>query len=164
MSFDGMDPAAAAKFQMLVSRHPELVMTSGYRDPEHNARIGGAPNSWHTRGGGADFSIKGMTEAEQLAVARTAREIGLGGIGFEGDHLHFDTGPERMFGDDYTSGSVPEWAVAGMGGEYPVNPQMTQPLAQQQPLAQPQQQPRQFTAPKISNSINPEMFMRRNWS
>ena len=158
MSFDGMDPAAAAKFQMLVSRHPELVMTSGYRDPERNARIGGAPNSWHTKGGAADFSIKGMTPEEQLAVARTAREIGIGGIGFEGDHLHFDTGAERMFGDDYTSGSVPDWAIAGMAGtDYPINPPMTQPLAQPR-------QPVQIAAPAIQNSIDPASFMRRNWS
>ena len=33
----------------------DLRITSLYRSPEHNAAIGGAPNSYHTRGLAVDF-------------------------------------------------------------------------------------------------------------
>src|SRR5688572_9965216 len=38
----------------------KIVMNSGYRDPFHNADVGGADNSFHTRCMAADFYIPGV--------------------------------------------------------------------------------------------------------
>ena len=40
-----------------------LVIHDGYRDPSHNARVGGKPTSWHQAEGGemaADFNVHGV--------------------------------------------------------------------------------------------------------
>jgi uncharacterized protein YcbK (DUF882 family) len=35
-----------------------LTVNSGYRPPEYNAKIGGAPNSWHCKCAAVDFADK----------------------------------------------------------------------------------------------------------
>ena len=37
-----------------------ISITSGYRSPNHNARIGGAKHSFHVRGMAADIQVAGM--------------------------------------------------------------------------------------------------------
>lgn len=37
-----------------------VTINSGYRCPEHNAKIGGAPKSQHVTGSAADFTVKGV--------------------------------------------------------------------------------------------------------
>lgn len=37
-----------------------ISITSGYRSPNHNARIGGAKHSYHVRGMAADIQVAGM--------------------------------------------------------------------------------------------------------
>ncbi len=44
-----------------------VVITSGYRTPEHNRRIGGVQDSYHTRGMAADITIPGMAPAQVQA-------------------------------------------------------------------------------------------------
>ena len=41
-----------------------VIVTSGYRSPEHNAKIGGAKNSYHCKGMAVDFHVAGFTIAE----------------------------------------------------------------------------------------------------
>ena len=41
-----------------------LIISSGYRSPKVNAGIGGAPNSYHTKGLAVDFTVPGMTPAQ----------------------------------------------------------------------------------------------------
>jgi len=70
-----------------------LNLISAYRDPAHNRRIGGAVNSWHTKGRGADISTSyGLTvnQAKSLGVFT--------GIGYKpGTNLvkHLDTRTNR---------------------------------------------------------------------
>lgn len=43
-----------------------VIITSGYRTPAHNAKVGGAKYSYHMRGMAADIRVEGMT-AKELA-------------------------------------------------------------------------------------------------
>jgi uncharacterized protein YcbK (DUF882 family) len=64
---------------------PGLVVTSTYRTPAHNARVGGVPGSLHTRRRAADLA---GTYAEQHAAVRLARSLGAVESLNEGDHAH----------------------------------------------------------------------------
>jgi uncharacterized protein YcbK (DUF882 family) len=57
----------------------KIVMSSGYRDPFHNARVGGADNSFHTKCMAADFFIPGVDKRKLIAFAM--REPLVGGLG-----------------------------------------------------------------------------------
>ena len=48
-----------------------IEITSGYRNPEVNAAVGGVPNSAHALGHAADFHVADLSD---LAVARTIRD------------------------------------------------------------------------------------------
>jgi uncharacterized protein YcbK (DUF882 family) len=55
-----------------------ITINSGYRTPEHNTKIGGAPKSQHMLGKAADISVRGWTAKQITEMAET---IGFGGIG-----------------------------------------------------------------------------------
>lgn len=52
---NGLTPHTKAHAVHLLSAHPALVITSGYRTPEHNREVGGSPTSWHLKRRGVDF-------------------------------------------------------------------------------------------------------------
>ena len=61
-----------------------ITVTSGYRSPEHNKRIGGAKNSFHVKGMAADVKVKGHSPAEVIEAIKELIEKGdmsEGGIG-----------------------------------------------------------------------------------
>ena len=70
-----------------------IVITSGYRNPEHNRAVGGAlpsptsEGSQHLYGKGADIAVVGMT-GDQLATI--ARQVGFTGIGVASTWIHVD--------------------------------------------------------------------------
>lgn len=41
-----------------------LIINSGYRCATHNKKVGGSPNSQHTKGSAVDFIIKGVKTLE----------------------------------------------------------------------------------------------------
>lgn len=43
-----------------------IVITSGYRCPELNQKVGGVANSWHTQGNAADIHVTSLTEATRI--------------------------------------------------------------------------------------------------
>lgn len=43
-----------------------IIITSGYRCPELNKRVGGVANSWHTQGNAADIHISSLAEASKI--------------------------------------------------------------------------------------------------
>lgn len=45
-----------------------IIVTSGYRCPEHNKKIGGHPNSTHTRGIAADITCLDSKDLNQLYI------------------------------------------------------------------------------------------------
>lgn len=70
-----------------------IKITSGYRSPEHNAKVGGVKSSRHLTGEAADFKIAGMTPKEVAAVIEkliAAGKMEEGGIGIYSTWVHYD--------------------------------------------------------------------------
>ena len=57
-----------------------LVITSGYRTPSYNKKIGGAPQSRHLKGHAADIAIAGEDAFKLVGLAYT---LGFTGIGIQ---------------------------------------------------------------------------------
>ena len=69
-----------------------IYINSGYRCPEENQRVEGAPGSYHLLGMAVDIHVKDYSLSDLLLYAQ---EIGFKGIGFyeEKDFLHLDMRP-----------------------------------------------------------------------
>lgn len=73
-----------------------LVLSSGYRTPQHNARIeGAARNSMHLYGRAADLKMPGFLPS---AIATAASFCDAGGIGLYPTFVHVDVGILRTWG------------------------------------------------------------------
>lgn len=72
-----------------------IIIQSGYRTPDHNARLAkAAKKSQHVLGNAADIRIPGL---ETNALTRLAKAIGVGGVGFypRNGFVHVDVGRVR---------------------------------------------------------------------
>jgi len=67
-----------------------IIITSGYRCKAYNKHIGGAVNSPHLTGEGADLQVKDMTP---VALAELANRIHYIRIGIYPSHTHIDVRP-----------------------------------------------------------------------
>ena len=81
---------------------PGLFITSGYRTPEHNKAVGGAPKSYHLQGMAVDV-IYPRIKLDKLAQA--AKKVGFTGIIVHKGHVHLDIRPKEKA---YFSGFTPE--------------------------------------------------------
>lgn len=57
-----------------------LGITSGFRSPAYNAGVGGAKNSYHTKGLAADIDMAGMTPAQRQDLVTELTQRGVGGL------------------------------------------------------------------------------------
>lgn len=85
-----------------------MIITSGYRDPAHNARVGGAPRSRHMVGDAVDLNLAGFSNAERQRLMSLLLEEGFTSFGSYGRSptmLHADMRPHaaiwRHGGGDY---------------------------------------------------------------
>ena len=73
-------------------------INSGYRCEEHNAEVGGASGSHHTKGMAADIRVVGIAPRE---VAKYAESIGVKRIGLyegdEGEFVHIGSDKSKRF-------------------------------------------------------------------
>lgn len=77
------------KLQKLRTRFQKpIIITSGYRCPSYNKRIGGAPNSKHCLGIAADVSC--TNSKDRFTLLNLAFQIGFSGIGVDRTFLHLD--------------------------------------------------------------------------
>lgn len=83
-----------------------LLITSAYRSPSHNKRVGGAKNSYHMKGVAFDVRMENQDPQEFEAAAR---RVGFTGFGYypKSGFMHIDTGPARSWGKPW-----PETATA----------------------------------------------------
>jgi hypothetical protein len=109
-----VNEAALDKLQALRDRlGVPLLITSAYRSPEHNRKVGGAKKSLHMQG--VAFDIR-MENQDPHAFEVAAREVGFRGIGYYAKQgfMHIDTGPERTWGTPFprsATGLLPEVAA-----------------------------------------------------
>lgn len=107
-----VDDQALDKLQALRDRLGKpLILTSAYRSPEHNKRVGGAKNSRHMQGDAFDVM---MTNHDPYVFESAARAVGFSGFGFyrKSGFIHVDTGPERSWGKRWPMvASATDWPV-----------------------------------------------------
>lgn len=114
--FENMsDPAMQAWAALNSAYGKSLNVNSAYRDPSHNAKVGGAKNSQHTHGNAFDIDVRGMSEQDRQTLARLALDSGFRGLGVYENSMHFDVGPARAWGPTYSKDSAPDWALAMVG-------------------------------------------------
>jgi zinc D-Ala-D-Ala carboxypeptidase len=93
-----VNEAALDKLQALRDRlRKPLILTSAYRSPEHNRRVGGAKASKHLEGIAFDVRMDNHDPHEFEAAARAAGFTGFGYYPKSG-FMHIDTGPARTWG------------------------------------------------------------------
>ncbi len=73
-----------------VARIP-FVITSGYRTPAHNRKVGGKSNSAHLRGYAADISA--AQGFQKYAILQAALLLGIRRIGIGTNFVHVDMDP-----------------------------------------------------------------------
>jgi hypothetical protein len=76
----------------LVAGGVPIFVDSAYRCAAHNAEVGGAANSQHTRGTAADIRISGMSARQMYDAARLVTAFLHGGIGVAvyQNYIHVD--------------------------------------------------------------------------
>lgn len=171
----GVDPgiSAAISNKMRAIQNvfgKRLVITSGFRSPERNSKVGGAKNSAHMRGNAVDISTNGMSTDEKVKLIQVASAIGIGGIGvYTSGALHFDIEGRRAWGDDYHLTSLPQWAsgvIAGhLQGKYLGSLQNIQSIEQSVTSTTPTvQSPQNIPTPerKPSSKTNNTVVIQQN--
>ena len=73
-----------AKFQR------PMIITSGYRCPDHNRRVGGVPHSYHTQCKAADIACE--DGVVRMDLVRSALGCGVSRIGIYKTFIHLDIG------------------------------------------------------------------------
>jgi hypothetical protein len=68
-----------------------IIITSGYRSPAYNKKIGGATNSQHLYGKAADTKMMGINIKEYIAYL--IRYTNFNGFGIANSYVHCDTRP-----------------------------------------------------------------------
>ena len=93
-------------------------VTSTYRSPEHNRRVGGVPNSYHLRGRAIDIARRPGVSHSQIVAAYRNAGYSLAEALDEGDHTHiaFGTPKRRSIGAQaqmvaVKSGEKTEWRI-----------------------------------------------------
>ena len=94
------------------------TVTSTYRSPEHNRRVGGVANSYHIRGRAIDIARRPGVSHWQIAAAFRDAGYSLAESLDEGDHSHFAFGApkRRSIGPQpqmvaMKSGEKTEWRI-----------------------------------------------------
>lgn len=100
----------------------EMVVSGGWRSPENNANVGGAPNSNHLYGRALDINMDAFSAEEREQIEEKARQMGFGVLYHDagtGLHLHLsepdegftyipqagDNLPDRVNGDIFGIGA-----------------------------------------------------------
>lgn len=135
VDMEGISTGARGVFDALAKLNiPGLEVVSGYRDPQRNARVGGAKGSQHIHGNALDINIEKLSSEDKQKLIDAAISAGARGIGIYpgGRSLHLDVRENpAAWGANSASpysgvsdpNAYPEWARAGVarlfGNELP---------------------------------------------
>lgn len=67
-----------------------MSINSGWRSVAHNAKVGKAVRSAHTKGRAADISTRGWQPWQRKEFVRVARQYGMQGFGISKTFIHID--------------------------------------------------------------------------
>ncbi len=94
------DQASAA----IQSAFPGATITSGARTPQHNAEVGGVPDSQHLSGNAVDFVLPKGTTFQQVKDTIAAHGLPASELIDEGTHIHWAWGAKgQQAGQTYPS-------------------------------------------------------------
>jgi len=65
-----------------------FIITSGYRSPSHNKKVGGVKNSSHTKGYACDIRVDNSLQRHKILVALMS--VGFARIGIAVTYIHVD--------------------------------------------------------------------------
>jgi uncharacterized protein YcbK (DUF882 family) len=68
-------------------------ITSGYRTPKHNEKVGGVPSSSHTKGHAVD--IYAPTSRQKFIIINSLLQAGFNRIGIAKNFIHVDDDPSK---------------------------------------------------------------------
>ena len=71
-----------------------FIINSAYRSPEHNAKIGGSPNSSHLKGLAVD--IKATDSRTRFNVLNALISVGFTRIGIADTFIHVDLSADKV--------------------------------------------------------------------
>ena len=84
----GIDPKLLELLEHIRAHFDAPVkINSGYRSPEHNAKVGGAKGSYHVKGMAADIVVKGVPAIKVYNYLNTTH---YGGVGRYSRFTHVD--------------------------------------------------------------------------
>ena len=78
-----------------------MFMNSVYRDPVHNARVGGAPLSKHKEGKAGDVRTSSWDLKKKYRFKEMALKHGFTGFGGYNTFIHIDIGRPRKWGQTW---------------------------------------------------------------
>jgi uncharacterized protein YcbK (DUF882 family) len=76
-------------FTLATGKSTWTDINSAYRSLERNARVGGAPDSFHLRGAALDGRLEGVSLGVYAAMLNS---YAAGGVGLYSQHVHWDVG------------------------------------------------------------------------
>lgn len=133
VDFAGIKPSVRGLYDRLSKAGIDgLEVVSGYRDPQRNARVGGASGSRHIEGDALDFNIEKLSDAQRQKLIDEAVAGGARGIGIYpgGRSVHIDmretptawgANPDAPYSGVADPKAYPVWAQPGLqrlfGGE-----------------------------------------------
>ncbi len=80
-------------------RYGDVVVTSTWRSPWHNYRVGGASGSYHKTCQAVDFKVRGANMRDVYTYVKQQPAVGGHKLysARRGGHIHIDTGPRRSW-------------------------------------------------------------------
>ena len=77
-----------------------FIINSAYRSPEHNAKIGGRPNSSHLKGLAVDIACNKSTD--RFDLINCLLDVGFSRIGIASSFIHADIDTDKSIGVIWT--------------------------------------------------------------
>ena len=93
-NLDKMDKTFLLRLDEAIERAGiPFIINSAYRTPEHNAKIGGKPNSSHLKGLAVDISV--TNSRQRFVILESLIKVGFNRIGIADTFINVDLDKEK---------------------------------------------------------------------